>query len=135
MNPRIFKKLCKRSAPTVAALYPQKTQFSYLDELINEVKVDKKHYRGCLTGYYFTPCKGTIGFWWLCGGEVKDMTDSPAYSLLKELVINALRSQCGNGHNSTTYTPKKPSDVFRHVELLLAQVNAGAEQPNKEALS
>jgi hypothetical protein len=119
----------------VAALYPQRTQFSYSRDWINDVKVDKKHYHCGLTGY-FTPCKGTIGFAWLCGGEVKDMTDKPAYLLLKDAVIKALNLPTNDGHAAVTGTPKTPSDVFRHVELLLTQLNAGAErQNNNEALS
>lgn len=96
MNPRILKKLTKKSSALLEELglvnHLQKVVVTDNDPVETCVKVDRKHlerWRGKLNEHgYFIQLNGTIGYGSDSGYETPEWEDNDAYTILRNWAID-----------------------------------------------
>lgn len=151
MNPRIFKKLCKRSVVYIEKIKDIRPNGGFgfyglygLDgfvvinndiEICDDVKVDYDHL--CRQPYikkqgYFDLLKNTKGFVYKCGYEYDEWEHIFAYTLLLDLVLDHYTDWSAYHPDNDMDFPapsiriRDPHELFKHADLMIAAIGGEA---------
>ena len=142
MNARILKKLCKRAAPLIRILDPNREVFAvgendYIPSWVDGCmeRKSRSRFRGKVYGDYFEPLIGTMAIGYMSRGEEPEWSDEPCWDALRDHILDNFMVLVGDPDKdldacSWRLTLKDASigNIFRIAERLCDDIASGEKR-------